>query len=57
VAANADLSPDSLRQYRSSLVQVFDFAEIVPNPAKDRRLKVPTWLRRSPCLPPVRIGS
>jgi integrase len=37
----ADLSPGSLRPYLSTLRQVLDFAELDPNPARDRRVKLP----------------
>jgi hypothetical protein len=51
VAANADPSPDSLRHYRKTLAQVLDFAEVTPNPAKDRRLKLPTTAKAEPVPP------
>ena len=40
VLAN-DLSPGSLRAYLSTLRQVLDFAELDPNPARARRVKLP----------------
>ena len=36
-----DLSPGSLRPYLSTLRQVLDFGELDPNPARDRRIKLP----------------
>jgi integrase len=42
VAANADeLSPGSLRKYRSTWAQVFDFADVDPNPVRSPKVKLP----------------
>jgi integrase len=40
-ALSADLSPASVRIYVGTLRQVLDFAGADPNPAKDRRVKLP----------------
>jgi hypothetical protein len=36
-ALSADLSPMSVRNYLGTLRMVFDFADVAPNPARDRR--------------------
>jgi integrase len=36
-----DLSPLSVRNYLGTLRQVLDFADLDPNPARDRRVKLP----------------
>jgi integrase len=41
VAANGDLGAASLRKYRSTWAQVFDHAEIEPNPVRSSRVKLP----------------
>jgi integrase len=41
VTLSTDLAPSSLRPYLSTLRQVLDFAELDPNPARDRRVKLP----------------
>jgi integrase len=41
VAANGELSPGSLRKYRSTWAQVFDFADVEPNPVRSRKVKLP----------------
>jgi integrase len=41
VAANGDLNPSSLRRYTATLRQLLDFAEVEPNPARDKRVKLP----------------
>jgi integrase len=38
---SGDLSPLSVRQYVATLRQVLDFADVDPNPARDRRVKLP----------------
>jgi integrase len=40
-AQMADLKPSSLSRYVATLRQVLDFAGIDPNPARDRRVKLP----------------
>jgi integrase len=35
------LDRESLRKTRSTLAQVLDFAEVIPNPARDKRVKLP----------------
>jgi integrase len=40
-ALSADLSPLSVRNYLATLRLVLDFAELDPNPARDRRVKLP----------------
>jgi integrase len=42
VAANGDLGPASLRKYRSTWAQVFDFADIEPNPVRSSKVKLPS---------------
>jgi integrase len=42
VAANSDLSPGSLRKYRSTWAQVFDHADVQPNPVRSPKVKLPT---------------
>lgn len=37
----ADLSPLSVRQYVATLRQALDFADVDPNPARDRHVKLP----------------
>jgi integrase len=37
-----DLSPKTIRHYLSTLRQVLDFADVSPNPARDRRVQVPS---------------
>jgi integrase len=41
IGANADLRPSSLSRYLGTLRQVLDFAGVEPNPARDRRVKLP----------------
>ena len=38
---SADLSPLSVRQYVATLRQVLDFGDVDPNPARDRKVKLP----------------
>lgn len=40
-AVSRSLSPSTLQDYRQTLAQVFDYAGIEPNPARDRRFKLP----------------
>ena len=40
-AAGSGLSPGSLRPYIATLRLVLDFAEVEPNPARDKRVKLP----------------
>jgi integrase len=42
VAANSELSPGSLRKYRSTWAQVFDHADIEPNPVRSPKVKLPS---------------
>jgi integrase len=41
IGANADLKPASLSRYLATLRLILDFAEIEPNPARDKRVKLP----------------
>jgi integrase len=41
VGANADLKPSSLSRYVATLRLILDFAGVEPNPARDRRVKLP----------------
>jgi integrase len=50
-ALAADLSRGSTKIYVGSLRQVLDFAEIDPNPAKDKRVKLPRVERAVPQPP------
>jgi integrase len=52
VSANADMKPDSLRRYRSTLRLVLDFAGVNPNPARDERVKLP-YLEAEEIEPPT----
>lgn len=42
VADNSDLATASLGHYLSSVRQVLDFADVEPNPARSRKVKLPT---------------
>ena len=42
IAANADLSPKTLAHYLSSVRQVLDFCDVEPNPARSKKVKLPT---------------
>jgi len=42
VAANSELSASSLRKYRSTWAQVFDHADIEPNPVRSSKVKLPS---------------
>jgi integrase len=52
VNANRDLEPSSLTKYVQTARQIFDFAEIEPNPARDRRVKLPR-VERAEIIPPT----
>jgi len=41
IGANADLKPSSLSRYLNTLRQALDFAGVEPNPARDRRVRLP----------------
>jgi integrase len=41
IGANADLSPSSLRPYIATLRLLLDHAGVEPNPARDKRVKLP----------------
>jgi integrase len=41
IASNDGLSPGSLRKYRSTWAQVFDFADVTPNPVRSPKVKLP----------------
>jgi integrase len=41
VGENADLKPASLSRYLATFRLVLDFAEVEPNPARDKRVKLP----------------
>jgi integrase len=41
IGANADLSPSSLRPYLATLRLLLDHAGVEPNPARDKRVKLP----------------
>jgi integrase len=41
VGTNADLKPASLSRYMATLRQILDFAAVEPNPARDKRVKLP----------------
>jgi integrase len=41
IGANRDLKPSSLSRYVATLRQVLDFAGVEPNPARDRRVRLP----------------
>ena len=42
IAANGDLGSASLRKYRSTWAQVFDHADIEPNPVRSSKVKLPS---------------
>ena len=42
IGANSDLSPRTLAHYLSTVRQVVDFADVVPNPARSPKVKLPT---------------
>lgn len=41
IGANADLKPSSLSRYIATLRLILDFAGVEPNPARDRRVRLP----------------
>jgi integrase len=41
IGANADLKPASLARYLATLRQILDFANVDPNPARDKRVRLP----------------
>ena len=41
LGANSDLAASSLGRYIVTLRQVLDFAEVEPNPARDKRVRLP----------------
>jgi integrase len=41
IGANADLKPASLSRYLATLRQILDYAGIDPNPARDKRVRLP----------------
>jgi integrase len=51
VAANADLAPASLSRYMATLRQLLDFAGVDPNPARDKRVKLPPIVKEEPQPP------
>lgn len=51
IADNSDLKPSSLSAYMSTGRQVMDFAEVTPNPARDRRVKLPAQDEEEPQPP------
>ena len=42
IGANSNLSPRTLAHYLSTVRQVLDFADVVPNPARSPKVKLPT---------------
>jgi integrase len=42
VAANAELSPRTLAHYLSSIRQVLDFCDVEPNPARSKKVRLPS---------------
>jgi hypothetical protein len=49
---SADLKPSSIRLYLQTLRLVLDFAGCDPNPARDRRVKLPAIVTRKSCRQP-----
>jgi hypothetical protein len=45
--ANLDLKPGSVRRHLATLRAILDFAGVDPNPARDRRVKLPARGKRS----------
>ena len=45
IGANSNLSPRTLAHYLSTVRQVLDFADVVPNPARSPKVKLPTESR------------
>ncbi len=50
-AVSVALSPATLHKYVNTLRQVLDFAEVEPNVARDRRVKLPSLVRDEPDPP------
>jgi integrase len=48
VGSNADLKPSTLRAYLSTVRLLLDYAEAEPNPARDRRLRLPKLVQEEP---------
>lgn len=48
---DAALSPTSVKQYVTTLRQLLDFAGVDPNPARDRRVKLPSLIGEEPTPP------
>jgi integrase len=46
--ASADLAPASLKRYMATFRLVLDFAGVDPNPARDRRVKLPQVVEEEP---------
>lgn len=51
LATNAELSPKTLHHYLSSMRQVLDFADVEPNPARSRKVKLPARTASEPTPP------
>lgn len=47
----ADMKPDSVRRYFSTFRLLLDFAGVDPNPARDKRVKLPKVVSDEPCPP------
>jgi integrase len=50
-AMAAELKPGSVKRYVGTLRQLLDFADIDPNPARDKRVKLPTVVVEEPQPP------
>jgi integrase len=50
-AMAAEVKPSSLRRYVTTLRQLLDFAGVDPNPARDRRVKLPAIVTEEPTPP------
>src|SRR5262245_50204588 len=46
-----DLKPSSVRRYVATLRLLLDYAGVDPNPARDKRVKLPTVVVEEPCPP------
>jgi integrase len=51
VGANVELAPSSLSRYLATLRLILDFADVEPNPARDRRVKLPSIVSEEPKPP------
>lgn len=51
LATNAKLAPKTLRHYLGSMRQVLDFADVEPNPARSRKVKLPARTAAEPSPP------